>query len=159
MKFTTGSGDNFSRISARQAWIPLEKRKTILMMHEITVGCFNITVPIRFGLTKVDHRKNKGSWFRERTSSCTRICTNRNVGSRKGGTCTSLVGSSRGRLWGVTEIAEHRRGRSCAALTGIPCEAHKGASLLRPGGGAYCSRPGGGCSKTRGAVVCQDWNC
>ena len=32
---------------------------------------------------------------------------------------------------GVTETAEHRRGRSGAALTGIPCEAHKLASLSR----------------------------
>ena len=54
MKLTTGSGDNVSRISARQAWIPLKEGKTKLMMHEITVGCINITVPLRFGLTKVD---------------------------------------------------------------------------------------------------------
>ena len=39
------------------------------MMHEIAVSSINVTDPIRFGLTKFDHRKNKGSWFRERTSS------------------------------------------------------------------------------------------
>ena len=64
------------------------------MMHEIAVGCVNVTKPVRFGLPKFDHRKNQGSWFRKRTSSCSRICTNRIVGSRLGGTCTSLVGSS-----------------------------------------------------------------
>ena len=53
----------------------------------------------------------------------------------------------------MTEIAERRRGRRGAALTGIPCEAHKWASTARHGGDAYCSRPGGGCSKTRGAKV------
>ena len=94
MKSTTGSGDNVSRISARRPWIPLEARKTILMMHEITVGCINVTVPIRFGLTKFDQRKNEGSWFRKRASPCTRICIDRIVGSRKGSTSTSLAGSS-----------------------------------------------------------------
>ena len=53
----------------------------------------------------------------------------------------------------MTEIVERSTDRGGAALTGIPHEAHKWASLSRPGGGAYCSRPGGGCSKTRGAVV------
>ena len=38
MKLTTGSRDNVRRISARRAWIPLEERKTTLMMHEITVA-------------------------------------------------------------------------------------------------------------------------
>ena len=60
MKLTTGRGDNVGRISARQAWIPLKKGKTELMMQEITVGCINTTVPFRFGLTKVDQRKNEG---------------------------------------------------------------------------------------------------
>ena len=93
MKLTTGSRDNVSRISARRAWIPLEG-KTKLMMHEITVGCINITVPIRFGLTKFDQRKTEGSRFRKRTSPCTRICIDRIVGSRQGSTSTSLVGRS-----------------------------------------------------------------
>ena len=91
---TTCSGDNVSRISARRAWIPLEEGKAKLMMHEITVRCINLTVPIRFGLTKVHQRKNEGSRFRKRASPCTRICIDRIVGSRKGGTCTSLVCSS-----------------------------------------------------------------
>ena len=94
MKPTTGGRDDVGRISARRAWILLKEGKTILMMHEITVGCINVTLPIRFGLTKFDHRKNKGSRFRKRTRPCTRICTNRIVGSRKGGTYTSLVGCS-----------------------------------------------------------------
>ena len=84
MKFTTGSGDNVSRISARRAWIPLEEGKTKLMMHKITVGRINITVPIRFGFTKVDQRKTEGSRFRKRTSPCTRICIDRIVGSPPG---------------------------------------------------------------------------
>ena len=66
MKLTTSSGDNVSRISARRAWIPLKEGKTKLMMHKITVGCINTTVPIRFGLTKVDQRKNEGTRFRKR---------------------------------------------------------------------------------------------
>ena len=63
------------------------------MMHEIVVGCVNATKPVRFGLAKFDHGKNQGPRFRKRTSSCTGICANRMVGSRKGGSCTSLVGS------------------------------------------------------------------
>ena len=94
MKLPTGSGDNVGRISARRAWIPLKKGKTELMMHEIAVDCVNVTKPVRFGLPKFDHGKDQGFWFRKRTSSCTRICTNRIVGSRLGSICTSLVGSS-----------------------------------------------------------------
>ena len=69
MKLATGSGDNVSRISARQAWIPLKEGKTKLMMHEITVGCNNVTNSVRFRLTKVDQRKNEGSRFREKGQS------------------------------------------------------------------------------------------
>ena len=46
MKLSTGSGDNVGRISARRAWIPLKKGKTEWMMHEIAVGCVNVTKPI-----------------------------------------------------------------------------------------------------------------
>ena len=35
------------------------------MMHEIAVGCINVTLPIRVGLTKFDHRKIKG-WEKDR---------------------------------------------------------------------------------------------
>ena len=84
MELSTGRRDNIGGVPAGPSWIPLKNRETVLMMHEIAVGCINVTEPIRFGLTKFDHRKNKGSWLRERTSSCTRICTNRIVGSRKG---------------------------------------------------------------------------
>ena len=83
MKLSTGSGDNVGRISARLAWIPLKKGDAELMMHEITVNSINVTEPVGFGLTKFDQRKNEGSRFRKRTSPCTRICTNRIVGSRK----------------------------------------------------------------------------
>ena len=61
MILTTGSGDSVSRISARRAWIPLKEGKTKLMMHEITVGCIDTTVPFRFGLTKVDQRNGVGT--------------------------------------------------------------------------------------------------
>ena len=58
-------------------WIPLKNRETVLMMHEIAVNVTDqpcqCNRAVRFGLTKVDHRKNQGSWFREGTSSCTRI--------------------------------------------------------------------------------------
>ena len=91
MKLITGSRNNVSRISARRAWIPLKEGKTKLMMHEITVGCIKITVPFRFGLTKVDQRKNEGWRFRKRASPCTRICIDRIVGSHQSGTGTSLA--------------------------------------------------------------------
>ena len=53
MEPSTGSGDNVGRISARQAWIPLKKGKTEVMMHEIAVDCVNVTKPVRFGLPKI----------------------------------------------------------------------------------------------------------
>ena len=94
MKLTTGSGDNVGRISARRAWVPLKKGKAELMTHEIAVDCVNVTKPVRLGLPKFDHGKNQCPWFRKRTCSCTRIRTNRIVGSRKGGTSTSFGAST-----------------------------------------------------------------
>ena len=66
MKLSTCSGDNVGRIFARGAWIPLKKGKTELRMHEIAVDCVNVTKPVRFGLPKFDHGKDKGPWFRKR---------------------------------------------------------------------------------------------
>ena len=94
MEPSTCRRNNIGGVPARRSWIPLKERKSILMMHKIAVGCINVTLPIRFGLTKFDHRKNQLSWFGKRTSSRTRVCTNGIVGSRKGGTCTSLARSS-----------------------------------------------------------------
>ena len=75
MEPSTCRRNNIGGFPARRSWIPLKNRETLLMMHEIAVGCSNVTEPVRFGLTKFDHRKNQGSWVRKRTSSCTRICT------------------------------------------------------------------------------------
>ena len=69
MELSTGCRDNIGGVPAGRSWIPLKNRETVLMMHEIAVSCINVTKPVRFGLTKFDHRKNKGSWFRKRTSS------------------------------------------------------------------------------------------
>ena len=60
MILTTVSGDNVSRISARRAWIPLKEGKTKLMMHEITVGCINTTVPFRFGIDQSGPKEEPG---------------------------------------------------------------------------------------------------
>ena len=65
---------------------------------------------------------------------------------------------------GVTEIAESSPGRRGAALTGMPCEVHKWASIARLGGGAYARDPAVAaarhvepkCGRDR---HCQDWNC
>ena len=65
MKLSSGSGDNVGRISARRAWIPLKEGKTELMMHEIAIGCVNVTKPVRFGLPKFDHGKDQGPWFKK----------------------------------------------------------------------------------------------
>ena len=91
MELSKGSRDNIGGVLAGRSWIPLKNRETVLMMHEITVNCVNVSEPVRFGLSKFDHSKNKGSRFRKRSTFCTRICTNRIMGSRKGGTCTPLV--------------------------------------------------------------------
>ena len=66
MKLPAGCGNNIGRISARRAWIPLKKGKAELMMHEIAVGCVNVTKPVRFGLPKFDHGKNQCLWFWEK---------------------------------------------------------------------------------------------
>ena len=74
MEPSTGRRNNVGGVPAGRSWIPLKNSETVLMMHE--------TEPVRFGLTKFDHGKNQGSWFKKWTSSCTRICTNRIVVSR-----------------------------------------------------------------------------
>ena len=91
MELSKGSRDNIGGVLAGRSWIPLKNRETVLMMHEINVNCVNVPEPVRFGLSKFDHSMNKGSRFRKRSTFCRRICTNRIVGSRKGGTCTPLV--------------------------------------------------------------------
>ena len=48
MELSTSRRDDVSRVPARQVWIPLKERKTILMMYEIAVGSINVTLPIRF---------------------------------------------------------------------------------------------------------------
>ena len=65
MELSTGRRDNIGGFPAGPSWIPLKNRERVLMMHEIAVNCINVTEPVRFGLTKFDHRKNKGSWFRK----------------------------------------------------------------------------------------------
>ena len=74
MEFSTGRRNDIGGVSARRAWIPPKNSETALMMHKIAVRCVNVTKPVRFGLPKFDHKKI--------TSSCSRICTNRIVGSR-----------------------------------------------------------------------------
>ena len=82
MEPSTRRRNDIGRVPARRAWIPLKSRETVLMMHEVAVRCVNASKPIRFGLTKFDQRKNQGPWFRKRTTSRTRICTDRIMGSR-----------------------------------------------------------------------------
>ena len=113
MKPSTGRGNDIGGVPARRAWIPLKDRETVLMMHEVAVGCVNASKPVRFGLPKFfDHRKNQGSRFRKRTIAA----------ERTGCDPTWVVltcGSG-----GVTEMDLHRRGRTGAAIKGIPCEAY-----------------------------------
>ena len=58
MEPSTSRRDNIGGVPACRSWIPLKNRETVLMMHEIAVGCINVTEPVRFGLTKFDHRKS-----------------------------------------------------------------------------------------------------
>ena len=52
----SGSGRNENGgVPARRAWIPLKDRETVLMTHEVAVGCVNASKPVRFGLPKFDH--------------------------------------------------------------------------------------------------------
>ena len=93
MEPSTSRRDNFGGVPARQAWIPLKNRETVLMMHEVAISCVNASKPVRFGVPEFDHGKNQDPRFGKRTTSRTRVCTDGIVGSRKGGTCTPLVGS------------------------------------------------------------------
>ena len=67
------------------------------MMHEIAVGCTNLTKPVRFGMAKSDHGEYQGARLWKRSTFRTWVCTDGMVGcmvgSRKCGTCTPFVGS------------------------------------------------------------------
>ena len=53
------STDRRNGVPARRPWIPLKDRETVLMMHEIAVGCVNVTKPLSFGLPKFDYGENQ----------------------------------------------------------------------------------------------------
>ena len=53
MELSTGRRNDIGGVPAGQSWIPLKNRETVLMMHEIAVGCINVTKPVRFGLPKI----------------------------------------------------------------------------------------------------------
>ena len=136
MEPSTGRRNNIGGVPARGSWIPLKNRETALMMHEIAVGCVNASKPVRFGITKFDHRANQGSWFGKRTTSRTRSApTALWVPARavlalllyvvaEGTECVPTWVVLTCGCGSVTEIDAHRRGRTGAALTGIPCEAY-----------------------------------
>ena len=52
MEPSRGRRNDIGGVLARWAWVPLKNRETVLMMHEIAVGCINVTKPVRFGLPK-----------------------------------------------------------------------------------------------------------
>ena len=58
MELPTGRRNNI--VPARRSWIPLKNRETVLMMHEIAVGCINVTEPVRFGLRTRARGSGKG---------------------------------------------------------------------------------------------------
>ena len=62
-------------------------------MHEVAISGINVSKPVRLGLFEFDHGKKQCPRLRKRSTSRTWVCINGMVGSRKGGTCTSLVGS------------------------------------------------------------------
>ena len=134
MELSTSRRDDVSRVPARQVWIQLTERKKILMMYEIAVGSINVTLPIRFGLTKFDQRtRARGLGKRPlpaRGSAPTRLWVPAitvlalllQVVTERTGCVSTWVVLTNG-CGSVTEIAVHRRGRTGAALTNIPCEA------------------------------------
>ena len=60
------------------------------MMHDIAVRCGNGTRAAGFGMSKVDHGEDHSVGFGEGSNLRTRAGTIRVVGSRMGGTSTSL---------------------------------------------------------------------
>ena len=53
MEAAAGCSKKFSGLFARWAWVPLEHREAVLVVHEgVGEGAF----PVRHGLTKTRHR-------------------------------------------------------------------------------------------------------
>ena len=64
----------------------------------------------------------------------------------------------------MTDIAERSRGRRGAALTGMPCEVRKWASIARLEAGHTVRDPVVAAARHVGLLCardrhCQDWNC
>ena len=60
MKPSAGRCNDVGGVPAHRAWVPLKNRETVLMMHEITISCINVTKPVRFGMAKSDHGEYQG---------------------------------------------------------------------------------------------------
>ena len=75
MEPSTGRCDNIGEGPARR------DRETVLMMHEIAVGCTNVTKPVKFGLQNLTIGRTRARGLRK-TSTCSRIFTHRILGSR-----------------------------------------------------------------------------
>ena len=50
---STSRRNDIGGVPARQGWIPLKNRETVLMMHEVAVGSINASKPVRLGLPKI----------------------------------------------------------------------------------------------------------
>ena len=85
MKPSTSRCEDVGGVSARWAGVPLKNRYTVLMMHEIAVGCVK---PVRFGMAKSDHRRTRARGLRKRPVPARGSAPTGFVGSRKGSTCT-----------------------------------------------------------------------
>ena len=60
MEVAAGCGKNLCGFSACWAWVPLEHRRTVLVVHEVTDRVGEGDVKGRLGFTKTCHRKHNG---------------------------------------------------------------------------------------------------
>ena len=102
-------------------------------MHEIALSSIKTSVPFRFGLTKVDQRKNESTRFRKGTdpaqaSVLARLCVPTKavlalllpvVAER--GCCDPTWVVQAGSCGGVAAIAERSRARRGATVVDAPC--------------------------------------
>ena len=127
--------DNIGWVPARWAWVPPKDKETVLMMHEIAVGCIDVTKPVKFDLAKFDRGENQGPRLWKKVHVPHEGLHRWHGGFPPGRYLHSfcrlpmsaqdvfpLGWYSQCGCGDETEVDVCKRGRTGAALTGIPCE-------------------------------------
>ena len=106
MKPTACRRNDIGGVPARWAWVPLEHREAVLIMHEITVCVVEGAMSRWFRLPKTYHRYDDRHGLREWSSTSTGRTTDGGLDPCKGGLKGGMLSHLGGTDMGVREEAE-----------------------------------------------------